>query len=41
MKKRTTLDLGAAIAASLGHEPNVEQKNMESLIDKVVNKKLH
>jgi hypothetical protein len=40
MKKRTTLDLGAAIAASLDNEPTVEHKNMESLIDKVVNKKL-
>jgi hypothetical protein len=40
MKKHSTLDLGAAIAASLDNKPTVEHKNMESLIDKVVNKKL-
>jgi hypothetical protein len=40
MKKQSTLDLGAAIAASLDNKPTVEHKNMQSLIDKVVNKKL-
>ena len=40
MTKRKMLDLGAALAASLDNNPTVKQKNMESLIAKVISQKL-